>query len=79
MACVEFLLKSGADPNARDELLGKTPLHLATWNSHDEVAELLVSWVADEMAVDDWGTPPTRHVTEGRHESSVKGTHQQED
>ena len=53
-------LAAGTDVNAKDESMGMTPLHHATFGGHKEIAELLIAKGADVNAKFDkisGGTP----------------------
>ena len=51
-AAAALLLERGADPNARDEVSGATPLHHACWRDERELIELLLEHGADAHARD---------------------------
>ena len=51
-------LDAGTDVNAKDTILGTTPLHEAANNGQKEVAELLIAKGADVNAKDDVGDTP---------------------
>ena len=49
-AAIASLLASGAPPDARDEH-GRTPLHVATFGSHDEAVRALIDGGANPRAL----------------------------
>jgi len=59
---VEFLLSKGADANARDKL-GQSPLHrCARWETHIEVAKMLIANGADVNASCLYNRSPRDHA-----------------
>ena len=51
----EFLLKMGAEVNTREEVLGRTPLMVASYCGHTPLVRLLLKAGADTAVVDDLG------------------------
>jgi len=61
IARVQAELDKGVDVNAKDEF-GWTPLHLAAWVGHKEIAELLIENDADVNAKDEEDFTPLHHA-----------------
>ena len=61
IARVQAELDKGVDVNAKDEF-GWTPLHLAAWVGHKEIAELLIENGTDVNAKDEEGFTPLDHA-----------------
>ena len=55
---VKQYLDAGGDVNAVWDVMGTTPLHSAAWNSHKEIAELLIAKGADVNAMSKFGETP---------------------
>ena len=68
---VAFLLAWGADPNARCELDGKVPLHLACEDAAEDVIYLLVTNAADIDVVDNSGYTALLIAAENGKENAV--------
>ncbi|KAF4038623.1 TIR domain [Phytophthora infestans] len=69
--CGEAVAEEGADPNAKDRD-GRTPLHWAARNNHDEVVSLLLAYNAQPDAADDEGVPVVCFAAEAEGvESSI--------
>ena len=51
-------LAEGVDVNAKDELIGRTPLHLSAMGGQNVIAELLIAKGADVNAKNDFGYTP---------------------
>ena len=47
-----------ADPNRADDLLGRTPLHVAAREGHKEVVRLLIEGGAQQHLRDEYGNTP---------------------
>ena len=67
----QFLLKNGADPNAR-RYSGFTPLHDAAMNGHKSMVELLLDHGANVQAVDNSGDTPLHKAAERGYVSVVE-------
>jgi len=63
-------LDAGTDVNAKDTILGTTPLHEAANNGQKEVAELLIAKGADVNARDKDGTTPLDLAEQVRRDRS---------
>ena len=57
---VKRFISEGADVNALET--GFTPLQLAAWRGHKDVAELLVAKGANVNATDSFGTTPLHYA-----------------
>ena len=63
---VQAELDNGVDVDEKDDLWGRTPLHIAAEEGHKEIAELLIAAGADVNAKDSVGFTPL-------HEAAWKG------
>jgi cytohesin len=76
----EFLLSSGANPNAKVDSVGPvsawkkaaTPLHLAAMNGHKAMVELLLAHKADANAGDDDGSTPMYYAAKKGYRTVVQ-------
>ena len=68
---VATLLDHGLDPNTRDLLTHKTPLHLAAFRGHLSTCQLLLSRGADADAVDNYAWTALMFAAHAGHEGVV--------
>ena len=61
---VKQAIADGADVNAKDDLLGETPLRHAAVKDHKEIAELLIAEGADVNAKVNGGRTPLDFATD---------------
>ena len=67
-----LLLDRGGDPNKTD-LIGSTPLHMAAWNGHRDVVQILLDRGADaNMAGYDLGNTPLHNAAINGHKYTVE-------
>lgn len=69
---VRVLLQSGADPDARESLLNKTPLFLAAYEGRVEIVQALIASGADVNAVDRFGNNALREAISAGHHDIVR-------
>ena len=62
---VSKLLQNGADPNARDQIGGRTALHIAAGGAYFAGMEMLLNAGGDPNAKDDEGNIPLHHACMG--------------
>jgi len=68
---VEFLLKHGADVNAKNSM-GETPLHWAAANANPDTAKLLLEHGADVNAKDNMGWTPFHRAAANANPDNAK-------
>ena len=59
---VKTLIASGADPNYKEALIGKTPLHYAVWDGYLQIVKILLANKADPNAKNDLKKTPLHYV-----------------
>lgn len=71
-AMVKVLLARGADPNARDGIIGMTPLMWAAGDGRTEIVRALIEHGADVDAMSETGVTPLIAAVSGRRTAVVK-------
>ena len=64
---VQAELDNGVDVDEKDDLWGRTPLHIAAEEGHKEVVELLIDNGADVNAKNDGGYTPLHYAAFNGH------------
>jgi ankyrin repeat protein len=72
MRRIKRLLKAGANIEAREEHLNKTPLICAAWYGHADICKILIAKGADLEAKDNEGNTALMRAAENLHHSAVK-------
>ncbi len=70
-AVIKLLLEAGADPKARDDLTGWTPLHRAAANNNSAVITVLLKAGADPNALDEDNDTPLHMAAESNDSVAV--------
>ena len=65
-------LAAGADVNAKDNVVGWTPLHLAAWFGRKEIVELLIAGGAYVNAKDVDGSTPLHNAADGGQKETAE-------
>ena len=66
LAGTQAELDKGVDVDTKDDM-GMTPLHVAAWYGHKEIAELLIDAGADANATTYWGSTPLHVAAQDGH------------
>lgn len=69
---VEFLISNGAEVNAKSSMENYTPLHMASFDGHTSVAELLIASGADIHEKSTDGVTALDIATQHNHQSLVE-------
>ena len=68
---VQAELDNGVDVDEKDDLWGRTPLHIAAEEGHKEIAELFIAKGADVNAKTDAGVTPLDDAIGRKHSETI--------